>query len=224
MTASHSSGSGPRPSGLSIMFQWPPSTSYSRRTRPSTSRGRCGVPTRIGARVSSWKTRSSSAASAGRASLWNEEGFTGPAKHGRIRLVMPLFHARNAARTHRPDASLSDRAARALADARPVPFWTDRPERPDPRPALTRAAPRTDLLVVGGGFTGLWAALQAKEADPSLDVVVVEAGRLADSSLFRAGGGIAATLVTGVQTGALRISDDALEVLGGQAVERAHLV
>ena len=74
------------------------------------------------------------------------------------------------------------RAAAALADARPVPFWTDRPERPDPRAPLTGAAPRTDLLVVGGGFTGLWAAIQAKEADPARDVVVIEAGRLADGA------------------------------------------
>jgi hypothetical protein len=32
---------------------------------------------------------------------------------------------------------------------------------------------------VAVGFTGLWAAIQAKEADPSLDVVLVEAGKVA---------------------------------------------
>ncbi len=114
---------------------------------------------------------------------------------------MPLFHARSAARTHGPEGSLSDRAARALADARPLPFWTDRPERPDPRPALTGAAPRTDLLVVGGGFTGLWAALQAKEADPSRDVVVVEAGRIGDGASGRNGGFMAPSLTHGLAQG-----------------------
>ena len=93
------------------------------------------------------------------------------------------------------------RAAAALADARPVPFWTDRAERPDPRAPLTGAAPRTDLLVVGGGFTGLWAAIQAKEADPARDVVVVEAGRLADGASGRNGGFMAPSLTHGLAQG-----------------------
>ncbi|WP_374970718.1 NAD(P)/FAD-dependent oxidoreductase [Terrabacter sp. BE26] len=95
----------------------------------------------------------------------------------------------------------SARAAAALADARPVPFWTDRPERPEPRAPLTGAARRTDLLVVGGGFTGLWAAIQAKEADPSRDVVVVEAGRLADGASGRNGGFLAPSLTHGLAQG-----------------------
>ena len=100
-----------------------------------------------------------------------------------------------------PVSPLSPRAAAALADARPQPFWTDRPERPEARPALTGAAPRTDLLVVGGGFTGLWAALQAKEADPSRDVVVIEAGRLADGASGRNGGFLAPSLTHGLAQG-----------------------
>ena len=100
-----------------------------------------------------------------------------------------------------PVSPLSRRAAAALADARPVPFWTDRPERPDPRAPLTGAAPRTDLLVVGGGFTGLWAAIQAKEADPARDVVVVEAGRLADGASGRNGGFMAPSLTHGLAQG-----------------------
>ena len=73
----------------------------------------------------------------------------------------------------------------SLADARPTSFWTDRPERPEPRPALTGPRHRTDLLVVGGGFTGLWAAIQAKEDDPSRDVVVAR-GRPARPTAPRA--------------------------------------
>ncbi|GAA2029282.1 FAD-dependent oxidoreductase [Terrabacter terrae] len=95
----------------------------------------------------------------------------------------------------------STRAAAALADARPVPFWTDRPERPDPRAPLKGAARRTDLLVVGAGFTGLWAAIQAKEADPSRDVVVIEAGRLADGASGRNGGFLAPSLTHGLAQG-----------------------
>ena len=58
-----------------------------------------------------------------------------------------------------------------------VPFWLDDPRRPEPLAPL--AAPATaDLLVVGGGFSGLWTALQAKEADPARDVLLVEGGRI----------------------------------------------
>ena len=52
---------------------------------------------------------------------------------------------------------------RALADATPVPYWLDRPERPDPLPPLPGTHP-ADLLVVGGGYSGLWTALLAKRA------------------------------------------------------------
>jgi glycine/D-amino acid oxidase-like deaminating enzyme len=117
-----------------------------------------------------------------------------------------------------PVSPLSPRAATALADARPVPFWTDRPERPDPRAPLTGAAPRTDLLVVGAGFTGLWAAIQAKEADPSRDVVVVEAGRLADGASGRNGGFMAPSLTHGLAQG-LGCWPDEMETLDRLAVE-----
>ena len=33
---------------------------------------------------------------------------------------------------------------------------------------------RTDVCIVGGGFTGLWTALHIKERDPSVDVTLVE--------------------------------------------------
>ncbi len=100
--------------------------------------------------------------------------------------------------------ALSPRAARALVDAAPTPFWTDRPERPEPRPRLTGLASRTDLLVVGGGFTGLWAAIQAKEDDPGREVVLIEAGRLADGASGRNGGFVAPSLTHGLAQGLAR--------------------
>ena len=64
--------------------------------------------------------------------------------------------------------------ARALAEARPEVFWLDRPERPEPSPCLDTDLD-ADLVVVGGGFTGLWTALTAAEADPGRSIVVLEA-------------------------------------------------
>ncbi|MEV1203948.1 hypothetical protein AB0J07_28540, partial [Microbispora rosea] len=54
--------------------------------------------------------------------------------------------------------------SKALADAERKPYWLDRPIAPEPLPPLTGDA-TADLAVVGGGFTGLWTALMAKERD-----------------------------------------------------------
>ena len=66
------------------------------------------------------------------------------------------------------------RAVRSLAEAEPAVFWLDDPAAPPAQPALVGAI-EADLVVIGGGYTGLWTALQAKEADPDRDVVLVEA-------------------------------------------------
>ena len=77
--------------------------------------------------------------------------------------------------------------ARALADATPAPYWLDRAERPRARSRLVDDS-EADLVVVGGGFTGLWAALQAIEADPGRSVVLLEGNRIADGASGRNGG------------------------------------
>ena len=63
---------------------------------------------------------------------------------------------------------------RALSDVTLFPLWLDNPAAPEvERPLIGRS--EADLVIVGGGFTGLWAALQAKEADPGREVVLIEA-------------------------------------------------
>lgn len=84
----------------------------------------------------------------------------------------------------------------ALAAARSVPFWLDDPLRPDPMPALQGDA-RADLAIVGGGFAGLWAALEALERDPGRDVVLLEGGVVGIGASGRNGGFCAATLTHG---------------------------
>jgi glycine/D-amino acid oxidase-like deaminating enzyme len=88
----------------------------------------------------------------------------------------------------------------ALAAAKPAPFWLDQPGAPPAGPAL-RGTDRAELAVIGGGFTGLWAALQAKEADPDRDVVLLEARRIAGAGTGRNGGFCAASLTHGIGNG-----------------------
>ena len=106
-------------------------------------------------------------------------------------------------------------AAAALADARPVPYWLDQPGAPEPAPPLTgRGA--AGLAVIGGGFTGLWTALLAKERDPSSDVVLLEARTVAWAASGRNGGFCSASLTHGLANGLQRFGQDieTLERLG----------
>ncbi len=71
---------------------------------------------------------------------------------------------------------LPTRSTRAVARSTimTISFWLRRPA-PGPRPAL-RGALRADVAIVGAGFTGLWTAIRLAETDPTLRIVVVEAG------------------------------------------------
>jgi glycine/D-amino acid oxidase-like deaminating enzyme len=55
--------------------------------------------------------------------------------------------------------------------------------------------------VVGAGYSGLWSALIAKERDPALDVVVVEAGTAGWAASGRNGGFCAASITHGFDNG-----------------------
>ena len=48
---------------------------------------------------------------------------------------------------------------------------------------------KTDVLIIGGGSAGLWAADHAKELDPSLDVLVVDKGPADWGGLMSMSGG-----------------------------------
>lgn len=66
------------------------------------------------------------------------------------------------------------------------------------------------------GFSGLWTALIAKQADPAREVVLLEGGRLAWAATGRNGGFCAASITHGYANGMARWPDemDTLERLG----------
>ncbi|WAX57548.1 FAD-binding oxidoreductase [Jatrophihabitans cynanchi] len=103
----------------------------------------------------------------------------------------------------------------ALADTAPACFWLDSPDRPEPAEPLGGDT-RCDLAVVGAGYTGLWTALLAKEADPSRDVVLIDAGTAGWAASGRNGGFCAASLTHGLDNGLARFPDElhTLERLG----------
>ncbi|MFJ2605877.1 MULTISPECIES: NAD(P)/FAD-dependent oxidoreductase [unclassified Streptomyces] len=91
----------------------------------------------------------------------------------------------------------------SLSDAQPIPYWLDDPGRPRPAPALT-GPESCDLLVVGGGYSGLWTALIAKERDPARDVVLLEGREVGWAASGRNGGFCAASLTHGLPNGLAR--------------------
>ncbi|MFC8827084.1 NAD(P)/FAD-dependent oxidoreductase [Streptomyces sp. NPDC057137] len=107
-------------------------------------------------------------------------------------------------------------AAASLADAQPVAYWLDDPGRPGAVPALA-GDERCDLLVVGGGYSGLWTALLAKERDPHRDVVLIEGREVGWAASGRNGGFCSASLTHGLANGLSRWPGElrALEDLGG---------
>jgi glycine/D-amino acid oxidase-like deaminating enzyme len=117
-------------------------------------------------------------------------GGPGAASTGAVRVV-PF------ARAPRP-SSLA-----AVADASHLPLWLDDPRRPDALDPFSGTA-SADLLVVGGGFSGLWTALLAKEADPARDVVLLEGSRVGWAASGRNGGFVASSITHGFANGLAR--------------------
>ena len=89
---------------------------------------------------------------------------------------MTELPARANGRTRLPWSGPSLGKARVQAawrDAEPRPYWADTVPLAEPTPAL-QSRLDTDLVIIGGGFTGLWAALYAKEQQPEREVALLE--------------------------------------------------
>ena len=91
-------------------------------------------------------------------------------------------------------------ATQALAGAEPAVFWSDRIDAPAAAPTLGGEL-TADLTVIGAGFTGLWAAVQALEDQPGLRVVVLEGERVGFGASSRNGGFCDGSLTHGLENG-----------------------
>ncbi|MDG4666944.1 FAD-dependent oxidoreductase [Mycobacterium sp. 236(2023)] len=108
------------------------------------------------------------------------------------------------------DPALIDRS---LAETTLGSMWLDipRPEFP-----ATSGPVTCDLLVIGGGYTGLWSALHAARRHPDRKIVLIEADRIGWAASGRNGGFVDASLTHGFENGKTRWPNeiDTLEAMG----------
>jgi glycine/D-amino acid oxidase-like deaminating enzyme len=116
----------------------------------------------------------------------------------------------------RPDSRIIDDS---LSGSRLKPFWID----DIPTPAWPRffGSSRFDLAVVGGGYLGLWTALQAKQRDPDARVALIEGRTIGWAASGRNGGFCEETLTHGDVNGQNRFPDELpqLQRLGAQNLD-----
>jgi len=109
----------------------------------------------------------------------------------------------------------NERFLDAIADAEPYAYWMDDADEPDANAMLVH--PETcDLCIIGGGYTGLWTAILAKERDPSRDVVLIDAHEIGSAASGRNGGFMDSSLTHGIANAQERFPDEVglLEDLG----------
>ena len=102
------------------------------------------------------------------------------------------------------------------------PFWIDELQESAPRYPALEGSTSADLVIVGGGYTGLWTALRAKEREPERTVILLEAERVAWAASGRNGGFCEASITHGYENGQNRWPDElgTLERLGQENLER----
>ena len=103
----------------------------------------------------------------------------------------------------------------------PELYWLDQdPLEPLPHPTLIGDV-TTDLCIVGAGYTGLWTALLAKEANPEREVILVEQSWTGAGASGRNGGFCSYSLTHGFMNGYSRFKDEMaiIEKLGRENLD-----
>lgn len=89
-----------------------------------------------------------------------------------------------------------------------APYWPGTIAAP-PTNVPQNGEMHCDIGIVGAGFTGLWAALKARERYPFARIVVLEGRKLAQAASGRTGGFAAPSISHGVMNAATRWPDEA---------------
>jgi len=100
-------------------------------------------------------------------------------------------------------------------------YWLDAdPLEPEVHPTLIGET-TTDLCIVGAGYTGLWTALLAKEANPDRNVIIIEQLETGAGASGRNGGFCSYSLTHGFMNGYSRFKDEMaiIERLGRENLE-----
>lgn len=107
-----------------------------------------------------------------------------------------------------------------LRDAEPRPVWWDGVQT-GPRTEPLSGRRHADLVIVGAGYTGLWAAVEALTEDPARRVVLLEQDWVGAGASGRNGGFVSESLTHGIAHGEAMWPDelDELQRLGRQNVE-----
>jgi len=111
-------------------------------------------------------------------------------------------------------------ALQALADTTFDTYWLDSLGSVTSQPALELDI-ECDLLVVGGGFCGLWGAIQAKEQQPHRNVVLIEAHSIANGASGRPAAIMSTSVMHGIDNTERMFPDEVeeLEKLGRENMD-----
>jgi len=105
----------------------------------------------------------------------------------------------------------TEQALTALAKTSFTTYWLDSLDPVADEPALQQDT-SCDLLVIGGGFCGLWTAIQAREQDPEREVVLIEAKSVANGASGRPAAIMSTSVMHGIDNTERIFPDDVAEL------------
>jgi glycine/D-amino acid oxidase-like deaminating enzyme len=106
---------------------------------------------------------------------------------------------------------MAGKALDALSSTKFTTYWLDSLEAVADEPALNQDTV-CDLLIVGGGFCGLWAAIQAKQQNPERNVVLIEAKSVANGASGRPAAIMSTSVMHGIDNTERIFPEDVAEL------------
>ncbi|WP_321936294.1 FAD-dependent oxidoreductase [Paraburkholderia sp. J8-2] len=97
--------------------------------------------------------------------------------------------------------------SQSLRNSKLEPFWLDDAAPFSVFPSCNEDA-HADLVIVGGGFLGLWSALMAKERNPARSVILLEGRTIGHAASGRNGGFCSPSITHGEKNGTQRWADE----------------